>query len=84
MSVLLYKLQIEEELKRCVQMGLDVNKILLRDDLVKGDDAIFAATGITDDELLKGVQFKGTTGTTHSLVMRAKSVLSGLLMEHTV
>ncbi len=29
------------------------------EDLVKGDDAIFAATGITDGELLKGVQFKG-------------------------
>ena len=43
------------------------------EDLVKGDDAIFAASGITDGELLKGVQFKGTYGTTHSLVMRAKS-----------
>ena len=29
------------------------------DDLVKGDDAIFAATGVTDGELLRGVQFKG-------------------------
>ena len=31
------------------------------EDLVKGDDAIFAATGVTDGELLKGVQFKGHT-----------------------
>ena len=46
------------------------------DDLVKGDDAIFAATGITDGELLRGVQFKGGPNgyaTTHSVVMRAKS-----------
>jgi fructose-1,6-bisphosphatase II len=43
------------------------------DDLVKGDDAIFAATGVTDGELLRGVQFKGTAGKTHSIVMRAKS-----------
>ena len=35
------------------------NKVLRMEDLVKGDDAIFAATGITDGELLKGVQFKG-------------------------
>ncbi|MCT2536113.1 class II fructose-bisphosphatase [Aquibacillus koreensis] len=63
----------EEELKRCIEMGLDVNKVLYMDDLVSGDDAIFAATGVTDGELLKGVQFKSDTGTTHSIVMRAKS-----------
>ncbi|RKJ31432.1 fructose-bisphosphatase class II, partial [Butyricicoccus sp. 1XD8-22] len=39
----------------------------------KGDDAIFAATGVTDGELLKGVQFKGSFGSTHSIVLRAKS-----------
>ena len=43
------------------------------EDLVKGDDAIFAATGVTDGELLHGVQFKGAYGSTHSVVMRAKS-----------
>lgn len=63
----------EEERKRCETMGIDVNKILRMEDLVKGDDAIFAATGVTDGELLKGVQFKGSIGTTHSVVMRAKS-----------
>ncbi|OZM56761.1 fructose-bisphosphatase class II [Lottiidibacillus patelloidae] len=65
--------QTEEELARCEKMGLDVTKVLKMDDLVKGDDAIFAATGVTDGELLKGVQFKAHTGTTQSLVMRAKS-----------
>ena len=65
--------QNDAELTRCIGMGLDVNKVLLMEDLVKGDDAIFAATGITDGELLKGVQFKGSIATTHSLVMRAKS-----------
>lgn len=55
-------------------MGIDdVNKVLYMDDLVKGDDAIFAATGITDGELLKGVQFKGKKATTSSVVMRAKT-----------
>ncbi|KXZ19373.1 class II fructose-bisphosphatase [Bacillus atrophaeus] len=65
--------QSDEERMRCEAMGLDVNKVLRMEDLVKGDDAIFAATGVTDGELLKGVQFKGSVGTTESLVIRAKS-----------
>lgn len=65
--------QNDQELERCKKMGIDVNKTLRMDDLVKGDDAIFAATGVTDGELLKGVQFKSSVATTHSLVMRAKS-----------
>ncbi|MEK3888525.1 class II fructose-bisphosphatase [Bacillus sp. FSL K6-3431] len=65
--------QTDAEVARCKKMGIDVNKILRMSDLVRGDDAIFAATGVTDGELLKGVQFKGTYGSTHSVVMRAKS-----------
>lgn len=65
--------QDDAELQRCIKMGLDVNKVFLMDDLVKGDDAIFAATGVTDGELLRGVQFKASYGETQSVVMRAKS-----------
>ncbi|OZI13408.1 fructose-bisphosphatase class II [Bacillaceae bacterium SAS-127] len=65
--------QDEAEIKRCEGMGLDVNKVLRMEDLVRGDDAIFAATGVTDGELMRGVQFKGSYGETHSIVMRAKS-----------
>ena len=66
--------QSEAEQERCLNMGIDVSKILLMEDLVRGDDAIFAATGVTDGELLKGVQFKSNNyGLTHSIVMRAKS-----------
>lgn len=65
--------QDDSELQRCIKMGLDVNKVLLMEDLVKGDDAIFAATGVTDGELLRGVQFKASYGETQSVVMRAKS-----------
>ncbi|OEF99854.1 fructose-bisphosphatase, class II [Vulcanibacillus modesticaldus] len=65
--------QNEEEIKRCEQMGIKPNKVLKMDDLVKGEDAIFAATGVTDGELLKGVRFHGTQATTQSIVMRAKS-----------
>jgi fructose-1,6-bisphosphatase II len=65
--------QTKEEEERCIKMGLDVNKVLMMDDLVKGDDAIFAATGVTDGELLRGVQLKGGFAESHTLVMRAKS-----------
>lgn len=65
--------QNEAELERCKSMGLDVNQVLRMEDLVRGEDAIFAATGVTDGELLKGVQFKGPRAKTHSIVMRAKS-----------
>ncbi|WP_040227613.1 class II fructose-bisphosphatase [Bhargavaea cecembensis] len=63
----------ETEIERCRKMGIEVNTVLRMEDLVRGDDAIFAATGVTDGELLSGVQFKGSYGSTHSLVMRAKS-----------
>lgn len=64
----------DAEIERCKSMGItDMNKVFYMDDFCPGDDAIFAATGVTDGELLKGVQFKGNIATTQSLVMRAKS-----------
>ncbi|MCL6638417.1 MAG: class II fructose-bisphosphatase [Firmicutes bacterium] len=65
----------EEELRRCHSMGIsDPNRVLTMDDLVRGDDAIFAATGVTDGELLKGVRFiGGDRAETYSVVMRAKT-----------
>jgi len=65
----------EEEKARCVAMGIsDVNKTLFIDDLVKSDDVYFAATGITDCDLLKGVVFsKNDWAATHTVVMRAKT-----------
>ncbi|GAB7387873.1 class II fructose-bisphosphatase [Bacillaceae bacterium] len=66
--------QNDEEYERCKRMGLkDPHQVLRMDDFVKGDDAIFAATGVTDGELLRGVRFKGSLATTHSVVMRAKT-----------
>lgn len=65
----------DSEYQRCISMGLDdPRKILYMEDLVKGDDAIFAATGVTDGELLKGVRFLGgDLAETDSIVMRAKT-----------
>ncbi|WDL95182.1 class II fructose-bisphosphatase [Alicyclobacillus sp. ALC3] len=65
----------DEQLARCHSMGIeDVSRVLRMEDLVKGDDAIFAATGVTDGELLRGVRLEGyARATTHSIVMRAKT-----------
>lgn len=66
--------QTEEEIERCKTMGIDdMNSVLRMEDLVKGDDAIFAATGVTTGELLKGVRFDGPIAETETLVMRAKT-----------
>ncbi|MDI3327802.1 MAG: class II fructose-bisphosphatase [Alicyclobacillaceae bacterium] len=67
--------QDEAEWNRCLAMGLDdPKKVLTMDDLVRGDDAIFAATGVTEGELLHGVRFlSNNVAVTHSLVMRGRT-----------
>ena len=48
--------------------------MLTHDDLVKGDNCFFSATGVTDGDVLDGVRYEGTRGaTTESLVMRSRS-----------
>ena len=53
--------------------GYDLNRVLGLDDLVQGDNCFFAATGITDGELLRGVRYDSRGASTESLVMRSKS-----------
>lgn len=55
------------------ELGYDLNKVFHTEDLVSGDNVFFAATGITDGELLDGVKYFGSGARTHSLVMRSKS-----------
>ncbi|OTA40344.1 MAG: hypothetical protein A6D92_19050 [Symbiobacterium thermophilum] len=66
------KPQNEEEYARCKAMGLsDPEQVLTLDDLVKSDDVYFAATGITDGDLLRGVRYSGrNVATTHSIALR--------------
>ena len=63
----------DEERRAAEQQGYDVERVLGLDDLVKGDNCFFAATGITDGELLRGVRFDGQGAATESLVMRSRS-----------
>lgn len=67
--------QNDEEHARCITMGIEnPNKIWTIDDLVKSDDCLFAASGITDGYFLKGVK-ESSSGlfTSHSFVTSAKS-----------
>lgn len=64
-----------EEQERCSKMGIDDCSIkLTMDDLVKGNDVYFAATGISDGDLLKGVTFiEKNVAKTHSMVTRSET-----------
>lgn len=63
----------EEERTIAVEQSIDLLRVYGIDDLVGGEDVFFAATGITDGELLEGVHYQAQSATTHSLVMRAVS-----------
>jgi fructose-1,6-bisphosphatase II len=61
------------ERDRAIAAGHDLDQVLSVDDMVTSDDAFFAATGITDGELMAGVRYRSGGATTNSLVMRARS-----------
>lgn len=60
----------EDELRRGQKMGYDFDQVLTMNDLVSSDDVFFAATGITDGELLGGVKYHSYGASTDSLVVR--------------
>ncbi|MBL8049834.1 MAG: fructose-bisphosphatase class II, partial [Anaerolineales bacterium] len=60
----------EAELKSGREAGYDFDKVITMNDLVSSEDVFFAATGITDGELLKGVRYYGDHITTDTLVVR--------------
>ncbi|KOG32980.1 class II fructose-bisphosphatase [Streptomyces resistomycificus] len=63
----------DEERRRAIDAGHDLDRVLMTDDLVSGENVFFVATGITDGELLRGVRYRSETATTDSIVMRSKS-----------
>jgi fructose-1,6-bisphosphatase II len=73
----------DAERGRALDAGHDLRRVLTTDDLVTSDDAFFAATGITDGELMAGVRYRAGGATTESLVMRARSgTLRNIHSEH--
>ena len=65
--------QTDEERGRAVEAGLDLDQVLSTDDLVRGNNVFFCATGVTDGDLLRGVHYRAGGCTTQSIVMRSKS-----------
>jgi len=63
----------DAERENVLAAGFDLDKVIFTDDLVSGDNCFFAATGVTDGELLRGVHYDSKGATTQSLVMRSKS-----------
>jgi fructose-1,6-bisphosphatase II len=64
----------DDERRAAEDAGYDVSRVLTQDDLVKGDNCFFSATGVTDGDVLEGVRYEGTRGaSTESLVMRSRS-----------
>jgi fructose-1,6-bisphosphatase II len=64
----------DEERQAAIDAGYDLTRILTADDLVRGEDVFFSATGVTDGDVLQGVRYQGDRGaTTESLVMRSRS-----------
>lgn len=67
--------QNDQERERCIKMGIeDFKKVMMMDDIVKGEEVYFAATGVSDGDLLKGVvYYQNEMAKTQSVVMRAKT-----------
>jgi fructose-1,6-bisphosphatase II len=63
----------DEERNAAIDAGYDLDRVLSTDDLVSGDEVFFAATGISNGDLLRGVRYWGDGASTESLVMRSKT-----------
>ena len=64
----------DQEVERARRVGVkDIERIYRIGDLVSGTELMFAATGVTDGDLLRGVRFFGGGARTHSVVIRRRS-----------
>jgi fructose-1,6-bisphosphatase II len=72
----------DAEKAKMAAAGDELDRVLHTDDLVRGDNVFFVATGITDGELLRGVRYRAGGATTHSLVMRSKSGTIRVIESH--
>jgi fructose-1,6-bisphosphatase II len=63
----------EDERRAALEQGYDLDEVLDQDRLVAGNDVFFAATGVTDGDVLDGVHYTRGGATTESLVMRSRS-----------
>jgi len=72
-----------QEAQRAIEMGFgDLERVLEIDDLVRSDDVIFCATGITDGYLVRGVRFFGNQARTHSIVVHSSGTVRFIESTH--
>ena len=62
-----------DEIQRCEALGVKINEVLKLEDLVRDDNLVFTATGITNGDLLKGISRKGNLASSETILIRGKS-----------
>lgn len=72
----------EEERSKAVSMGYRLDKVLSMEELCRSDDVFFAATGVSNGDLLKGIEFNADGAVSYSLVMRSASGTMRFLETH--
>jgi fructose-1,6-bisphosphatase II len=73
----------QAEAERAIEMGFgDIERILEIDDLVRSNDVIFCATGITDGDLVRGVRFFGNQARTHSILVHSSGTVRFIESTH--
>jgi len=60
----------EDERRRALDAGMQIDRVLMMEDLVSSDDVFFAATGLTNGDLLKGIDYYAGGAVTDTLVVR--------------
>jgi fructose-1,6-bisphosphatase II len=63
----------DAEREKVAAAGHDLSRVLTTDDLVRGDNMFFCATGVTSGDLVRGVRYRSGGAYTQSIVMRSKS-----------
>ncbi|MCX7654794.1 MAG: class II fructose-bisphosphatase [Fervidobacterium sp.] len=83
-QVKLWPLDETEKIK-LTEQGYNLEKVYKTDDLIKSDNVIFSATGVTDGDMLKGVKFYKNTAITESIVMRSKTrTIRRIIAQHNM
>jgi fructose-1,6-bisphosphatase II len=73
----------DDDRRHAAERGIDLTRVLTIEDLVTGDDVMFAATGVTTGELLKGIEYVAGGARSESLVMRSRSgTVRRIVTEH--
>lgn len=77
--------QDDEEREKALAAGLDLDRVYGQDELVRGDNTYFVATGVTNGELVAGVERRGPIIRTESIILRSKSgTIRRVIADHLV